>query len=348
MTTPRVRSKRVTIDEVAKKAGVSKTSISRYLNGRYEFLSEETRERIRKVIEELNYRPNRVAQRLKSKNSQMIGCLISDIANPFSSIIVKGINSVCVEAGYELLLVDSGDDPLRERMGIRDLLENQVDGLIVNTTGKNDEYLLSLHEQGVPLVLADRCLLATNMVDTVVTESYQITYECICYLHELGYQQVGFFTQGNENVTPRIFRFQGFRDAMRDKYNADGNDLLYQFKLDDAGDCTRALTEFHDRFQGQRIAAFAVNGVTMLRLLHAFQETGIAIGAEFGVCGFDNWGWADLIPPGITTISQDSWSVGRKSAEVLLMRIKGEGPETPVYVEFPNEFEIRGSTVKGD
>ena len=342
------REKRVTIDQVAQQAGVSKTTVSRYLNGRYDALSDETRERIGLVIDRLHYRPNRMAQSLKAQNSRLLGCLVSDISSPFSALIVKGINSVCLSAGYQLLLVDSGDDPERERTAIRDLLENQVDGLIVNTTGQNDEYLISLHERGVPLVLADRCLSAPGLLDTVATESYHITYQCITYLKSLGYEQVGFFTQGNEHVAPRILRFQGYCDALRDSFGQNGAERIYQFRVEDKNDCIRQLDNFRSRYPGQRLAAFAVNGVAMLNLLQAIRSTNIQIGSGFGVCGFDDWGWADLIPPGITTISQDSWMVGRRSAELLLERIAGKGPQLPVYEELPNRLEIRGSTVTGD
>jgi LacI family kdg operon repressor len=341
------RKKSVTIDQVAAQAGVSKTTVSRFLNGRYDALSNETRERVEEVIEQLHYRPNRMAQSLKARNSRLIGCLVSDISSPFSALIVKGINSVCLTAGYQLLLVDSGDDPERERMGIRDLLENQVDGLIVNTTGQNDEYLISLHERGVPLVLADRCLSAPGLLDTVATESYHITYQCVTYLKSLGYDQVAFFTQGNGHVAPRLLRYQGYYDALRDHFGHDGGERLYQFRLEDKNDCVRCLDTFRSKYSGQRLAAFAVNGVTMLNLLQGIQAAGIQIGAAFGVCGFDDWGWADLIPPGITTITQDSWMVGRRSAELLLERIAGKGPEYQVYEELPNRLEIRGSTVKG-
>lgn len=341
------QKKSVTIDQVAAQAGVSKTTVSRYLNGRYDALSNETRERVEEVIARLHYRPNRMAQSLKARNSRLLGCLVSDISSPFSALIVKGINSVCLTAGYQLLLVDSGDDPERERMGIRDLLENQVDGLIVNTTGENDEYLLSLHERGIPLVLADRCLSAPGRLDTVATESYHITYQCIAYLKSLGYDQVAFFTQGNRRVTPRLLRYQGYYDAARDLFGHDGAERLYQFRLDDKADCVRCLDTFRSRYPGQRLAAFAVNGVTMLKLLQGIQAAGIEIGASFGVCGFDDWGWADLITPGITTINQDSWMVGRRAAELLLERIAGKGPDYQVYEELPNRLEIRGSTIKG-
>jgi LacI family kdg operon repressor len=342
------RGKRVTIDDVAAQAGVSKTTVSRYLNGRYDALSSETRERIRRIIRELDYRPNRIAQSLKSRNSRMLGCLVSDISSPFSAIIVKGINSVCTERGYQLLLVDSGDDPGAERRGIRNLLENQVDGLIVNTTGKNDEFLLRLGRQGIPLVLADRRLSVLGALDTIVTESYHITYECICRLGEFGYQQVAFFTQGNEKVAPRLLRYRGYCDALRDSFHQDGAERLYQFRLDDREECVEKVRRFRARYPGQRLALFAVNGMTLLRVLNAVRVLGIEIGAEFGVCGFDNWGWADLIPPGITTISQDSWLVGQRSAKLLLQRIAGKGPREPVFEELPNKLEIRGSTVRGD
>ena len=339
--------KRVTIDQVAAQAGVSKTTVSRYLNQRYDALSEDTRQRIHQVIEELNYHPNRIAQSLKARNSRMLGCLVSDISSPFSSIIVKGINSVCTQAGYQLLLVDSEDDPERERTGIQDLLENQVDGLIVNTTGQNDEYLLSLHQRGIPLVLADRCLSAPGMIDTVATENYHITYQCITYLRGLGYEQVAFFTQGNRYVAPRILRFQAYSDAMRENFHLAGEEYMYQFDLEDTRDCVEKLRAFRERFPGQRLAVFAVNGVTMLHMLQGIQHAGIHIGKDFGVCGFDDWGWADLIPPGITTITQDSWEVGRRAAELLLKRIRGAGPMGPVYDELPNRLMIRGSTVSG-
>lgn len=340
--------KKVTIDNVAAMAGVSKTTVSRYLNGRYDALSLETRKRIEQVICELDYRPNRIAQSLKSRNSRLIGCLISDISSPFSSIIVKGINSACREAGYQLLLVDSGDDPELERKGIQSLLENQVDGLIVNTTGQNDGFLMNLGAQGIPLVLADRSLEQSGILDTVATESYHITYACISKLKELGYEQVAFFTQGNERVSPRIQRYQGYCDAVRDCFSQNGSDRLYEFSVSDKEDCVHHIQSFRDRYPRQRLALFAVNGVTLLCVLNAIQTMGLKIGARFGVCGFDNWGWADLIPPGITTISQDSWLVGQSAAKLLFERIAGNGPEHPAFELLPNKLEIRGSTVSGD
>lgn len=338
----------VTIEQVAKRCGVSKTTVSRYLNGKYEMLSDKTRSRIQEVVEELNYRPNRVAQSLKSQNRKLIGCVVSDIGNPFSAILVKGINSVCQDHDCQLLLSDSADDAQRERKGIADLLANQVDGLIVNTTGGNDAYLLKLKQSGIPLVLADRCLAEAGLIDTVATENYRSTYQCVSYLHELGYEKVGFFTfqQGQERVSPRVLRYQGFHDALRDGFDLQGEEFLFRFRQGDREDIMRQIDRFQSRYASQRLAAFAVNGVALLQLLQALRQEQIQIGPRFGVCGFDDWGWADLIPPGITTITQDSWLVGRTAAKLLFERIGGGGPEKTVHQELLNKLEIRGSTVR--
>jgi len=148
-----------TINEVAAKAKVSKTTISRYLNGKYEYMSVETKERIEKVIEELNYRPSNIARSLKAKNSGVIGCIIADIGSPFSSIVVKGINYVCNKEGYRVLFANTDNDPENEIKSIESLIDSKVDGLIINTTGHNDEYLINLRQNGLNIVLADRCFV---------------------------------------------------------------------------------------------------------------------------------------------------------------------------------------------
>ena len=340
------QNRKTTIDEVARQAGVSKTTVSRYLNGKYDNLSQETRERIRGVIEALDYRPNRMAQGLKARNTRLIGCLISDVSSPFSAYILKGINDVCEEAGYQVLFANSDDDPDRERSAIEGLLESQVDGLIVNTTGENDDWLVSLHEGGMPMVLADRCLAEPGKLDTVTTDNYDSSYACVRFLKEAGYTQVAFFTQGNKRINPRVKRYQGYCDAMRDFYGRSGADGLYQFSLEDPESCGKMITAYRSRYPGERLAVLTVNGVTMLRLLHGIQDLGVTMGREFGVCGFDDWGWASLIPPGITTISQDSWLVGSESAKIMLERINGTAPEGVAYVEIPNRLDIRGSVVR--
>lgn len=339
--------KKITIDSVAALAGVSKTTVSRYLNGKYSMLSSETKLRIERVIKELDYHPNRIAQSLKSRSSRMIGCVVSDIGSPFSSILVKGINSVCTKSGYQLLLVDCEDSPESERRAIKSLMDSQVDGLIVNSTGENDEYLLELSQGGMPLVMADRCLSIEGKIDTVCTDNYESTCNCVRFLKSMGYARVCFFAAQVGRIMPRVLRYRGYMDSMQEVFGMDGSESTYFYqKENDNHGCEKALMQLMIEHPDERVAILAVNGVALLDVLNAMQSLKVQIGERIGVCGFDNWGWADLIGPGITTITQNSWKVGSLSAELLLQRIEGKGTEEMQFIQLPNRLEVRGSTVQ--
>ncbi|MVB11579.1 HTH-type transcriptional regulator KdgR [Caprobacter fermentans] len=334
----------VTIGQVAAAAGVSKTTISRYLNGKFDYMSKETRKRIQSVIEQMNYHPSNIARSLKSQNSRAIGCVIADISSPFSSILLKGINDICNASGYQVLFSNIDNQPDKELKSVQELLNNRVDGLIINTTGQNDDVLTELSGRGIPIVLADRCIAEKNVLDTVTTENYHVTYSCIRHLYEEGFQKVAFFTQGNRRISPRVIRYEAYLNAMKEIFQLDGSRTFYRFEENDAEDCASQLTRFTEQFPEERLAVFCVNGVTMLNVLHAMQRHGFLITERFGICGFDDWGWASLIPPGITTITQDSYAVGVQAAKIMLKRIHEKKRAAPVYIELPNRLCIRGST----
>ena len=339
---------KITIDQVAKICGVSKTTISRYLNHKYENISEETRLRIEQVITELNYRPNRSAQRLKASRSMLIGCCIGNIASPFAGLLLKGITETCEAAGYQVLFADSKEDPHREQRAIEGFLENRVDGLIVNTTGGNDEFLIGLqHERGVPVVLADRSLRRQGRLDTVTSEYRRSTMDCVAVMLAYGYRKIAFFTEIVHNVMPRIQRRESFFDAFSGR--GDGaQPFLYEYSAKKEGDCLRCLEDFMEKNRGERMAILSVNGVTALHVLCAMQQAGITPGYDFGFCTFDDWSWFSLISPGITTIRQETERLGSKSAELLLERLRGERALNAPAVEFelPTQFIMRGSVVR--
>jgi LacI family kdg operon repressor len=336
--------KKVTINDVATIAKVSKATISRYLNGQFEYMSEETKESIRKIIEKLDYRPSNIARSLKAKNSGVIGCIIADIASPFSSIVVKGINDICNQMGYSVLFANTDNNPEKEIKSIQSLMDNKVDGLIVNTSGEIDDYLLSLKNQGVKIVLADRGLKSTGLIDTVATNNYQATYDCIEYLYKQGYKKVAFFTQDTTSISSRYLRHDGYKDAMLEFFNIDGNQFTYLIEDNDLDKCEQDLLHFKQACNGEPGAIFTVNGVTLLNVLHGFNRLKIEISDKIGICGFDDWGWAALIPPGITTITQESYECGVQSVNLLIQRIKDPTESKPKYIELPAKLVKRGST----
>lgn len=342
------RKGHATIAQVAAAAKVSKTTVSRYLNGKYEFMSEETKAEINRVIQQLDYYPSNIARSLKTRKSRVIGCIIADITSPFSSVLIKGINDVCIQNGYQVLFSNTDNRPKRELNCIYQLLSDQMEGLIINSTGFNDDYLIGLHEKGIPIVLADRCLGTSRVLDTVTTENYGPVYSCLQRLHANGFEKVAFFTQGNGRISSRLVRYKGFLDASRELFHEDGERNMFLVDADDPAVCSRSLRAFVEPNRGKRLAIFCVNGVCLLNVLLGMQKENYSISRELGICGFDDWGWASLIPPGITTITQDSYMVGKLSAETLLDRIEGKGDPEAVLIELPNQLCIRGSTEQGN
>lgn len=342
------QNKKVTIDDVAKLCGVSKTTISRYLNGKFENISAETRERIRVVIKDLDYRPNRTAQRLKAHRSMLVGCVVGDVSSPFAGLLLKGITDVCEAAGYQVLFADSGENPKKEKSAIEGFLASQVDGLIVNSPGGNEALLLELHERGVPIVLADRGLMDSDKLDTVVPTDRKSACECVSFLSDCGYTQIAFFSEGNHSITPRLLRYKGYQDGIRTAMPAGTESRIYEFDRKDPEDCIRCVQDFRSSFPGERIAILTTNGVTARYVVTAFQAIGLTIGRDYGLCTFDDWSWLRLIPPGITSVALSSEEIGAESARLLLERISGKRPlDAPaVYVEIPTCLKVRGSTVK--
>lgn len=332
-----------TISAVAKECGVSKTTISRYINGKYEYMSDETRKRIQSTIEKLEYRPNNLARSLKSKKSGLIGVLVADITNPFSSILVKGIGDICKEKNYQVIIANTDNDPKKEREYLQSLMDNRVEGFIINTTGRNNEFLAEIGAQGVPIVLADR-LSKELKFDTVVSNNYEITYETIKYLIDQGYKRIAFFSEEIGNMSSRTLRRDAFLDSCKNFLKIDSSSCIYEIDVKEETTIINSLNEFMTKYKDESKALFAVNGVTLLNLIKAVSKLNIKMPNELGVCGYDDWGWASLIPPGITVISQPSYEVGVKSAESIISRITNKTKGKPKFIELSSKLIKRGST----
>lgn len=340
-----MKKKNVTIDIVSEKANVSKATISRYLNGKFHHMSEETKQRIKGIIEELEYRPNVIAQNLKSKKTGLIGVIVSDITNPFVSILIKGIIDVCTEEGYQVITASSDEKIEKEIEYIRSMVDRQVEGLIINTTGENEGFLKDLKEKNIKMILADRpmehCIL-----DTVTTNNYDMTTKAVKVLYQSGFDKVAFFSNQLSNSNVRFVRHNAFIEESK-KYINDPDSLVYILSNNkkDCFEYKQALLDLLDKNKNKKVAVFSVNGVTMLNLLNACKDLNIEIPKELGVCGFDDLAWSKLIGSGISVVSQPSYEVGVKSAEILIGRIRNEIHQSnPIYVELDSKLILRGST----
>lgn len=334
---------KVTIGDVAKQVGVSKTTVSRYLNGKYEFMSAESQKRIQAVIEELNYRPNNLARSLRLNKSRLIGVIMADIGSPISSILVKGISDQCKSFGYQVLIANTDNDPQKEQEYILSMIDQRVEGLIVHTTGECSGFLLDIAQNHVPVVLADRPTFPTAL-DTVKTNDQRSTAEVIRYLAGEGFRRIAFFTETIGKVGTRILRNRAYQQTCQELCI---RPQTYEIDTNDAASVEKMVGEFAGSGAGEAKAIFAGNGVVMLNILSAVDKLKLRIPRDLGICGFDDWPWAALIGPGITAIAQPSYAVGTECVNRLIYRLERNRTAKPKVIELASRLVVRGSTTIG-
>lgn len=337
-------NEKVTIKIVSEKANISKTTVSRYLNGKYEYMSVETRKRIENVIKELDYRPNAMAQSLKNNNTGLIGLVVSDVTTPFSATLIKGVNDVCVEESYQILIFDTDNNPLKEREHIQNLIDRQVKGIIVKTAGENDDFIVSLIHRGVKIVMVDEGL-KNNSVDTVTIDYEKATSEMIKRVQAEGFERIGYFSQslmsGLSQKKYDYFTSVTENSVMHNiklTYQIDDNNLVHD-------ECYDLLQQFLKDHKGSKLAIFAENSSVMLNVMHSIYRLGLNIPSDIGLCGYDELGWSQGSTGGISIISTSGYSVGMEASKLLFKRIvKGKDKYKPKYVKVPTEVSIKNST----
>ncbi|WP_416723096.1 pectin utilization transcriptional regulator KdgR [Bacillus stercoris] len=318
----------MTIKDVAEYAGVSKSTVSRYINGKIDAISPEKVKNIKKAIAELNYRPSKMAQGLKIKKSKLIGFVVADITNPFSVAAFRGVEEVCDQYGYSIMVCNTDNSPEKEREMLLKLEAHSVEGLILNATGENKDLLRAFAEQHIPTILIDRKLPDLKL-DTVTTDNRWITKEILQKIYSKGYTDVALFTEPISSISPRAERAAVYQE-MAAVRNVNGLVKMYEIDVKDKEQLKAALRSFHKEMQEQKKAILALNGLIMLKIISCMEELDLRIPQDIGIAGFDDTEWYKLIGPGITTIAQPSHDMGRTAMERVLKRIEGDkgAPQT--------------------
>ncbi|MFW2501274.1 LacI family DNA-binding transcriptional regulator [Clostridium diolis] len=337
------KQKNVTIADVAAYVGVSKTTISRYLNKNFEFMSQETQEKIDEAIKVLKYRPNRIAQTLKAKNSNIIGVTIADIGNPFSSLLIKGINDVCRANNYQLLVTNADNLAERERENIESLLDSQVDGLLVNTTGNNYKYLQGFKDSDnfKPIVLLDR-FINPLIYDSVTMNNAEVTRNILDELLKNDYDHYVYFSEDINGISSRIERKKAMEEFLSRNANTSGETNI--IKKNDINDIKEIIENILNKNKDKNICFFANNDEVLKVLIECLYDLNISIGADIGIFGFAEEKWARLIGPGITSIDENPYEMGERAAKLLFERIDGSRKDDFILEEIPVKIHLNYST----
>ncbi|MDT2736922.1 LacI family DNA-binding transcriptional regulator [Enterococcus pseudoavium] len=325
--------KKITIKEVAEEAGVSKTTISRFLNNNYGNMSKETKNRIAEVIERLNYRPSRQAQALKSKHSFLIGVVVADISNLYSSLLLKGIGSILEDQGYQMIIVDAANSVSQETELLEKLLDQSVEGIILQPSSRQSANYTFITERNIPLLLVDR-QTEPEKWSSVMTNNIDATQEVIEKALAKGYENVVVLSEPIKDASTRELRYQTVKKTT-EKAGKDCQLIELTAKEQLADLLKPTLTS------SKRSLLFASNGRVLMDTLAWLIEEEIKVPEELGITGFDDWNLTALVGPGITSIEQPSKKIGEIAAQHLLELLKQ--PQKRQEIIVPSAIQWRKS-----
>lgn len=337
---------RATIADVAREAGVSKATVSRFLNHRDKLLSKDIATRVEIAIAALSYNPSPMAQALKRGRSRLIGLVVADVTNPFSVAVLRGAEKACKEAGYLLMLFNLGNDSQRESEAIETLTTYQVEGFILNTLGHDGKATAAAARHGKPVVLVDRRHHGME-ADFVSLDNVGAIRLGTTHLLEAGYRELLFISEPIKNVSSREEREAAFRSFVNE--SASGTPGLqgrtFESTADDPQALDEALRDLRQR-AGQRPAGIvSSNAVVTLRVVAAMARLNWQLGTDIGLLGFDDPEWAPYVGPGLSTIAQPTDELGRIAAGCLIERLKGMALP-PRQILLSGRLVPRGSTAR--
>lgn len=327
---------KMTIQEIADEAQVSKTTVSFFLNGKREKMSASTWNRIAKVVKKHDYRPSATARLMTAKHSCLLGVLIGDITHPFSNHLVKGIAQVCREGKYQILIGTSEYEPDAELNHIDRMIDMGVDGLILQPCGNPYVSIEKLNRAGIPVVCIDSN--PEGLPLWVVTNNYEATFDAISACVEHGYEQVILFSAEPHVLTSRHDRYQGCLDALKKK------NIPCHIQIVDAHTpANEILQTVEQHYHHGRTLVFVPNCWLLPNVFTALKPLHPQIPNQLGILGFDNEDWASLSMPTVSTIVQPAFQEGTTAAALLIDHIR-ERIENPPTVTLSCKVMWRDST----
>lgn len=311
--------KKTTIADIAREVGVSKTTISRYLNGNYEYMSYETKKRIEAVIQKCNYVPNEVARTLKSKKSRMIGVIVNTLRYQVGAQTVTKINEVCAANGYGVIVCCSDDDPEKESQAIQLCLNQQVDGFVIIPCMESPERYHKLCERDIPVVLCTR-RIANWEYGCIYVDHEGLIGRMVDHLKQQGFDKIRFILDVNNFHKIRMSR--AFSQKAKELFGMEESESLVIVGRDNQEQVSKAIDSFLNEYPNNKKAIMAVNTQTLFLTLKELESRHMAIPDDIGVCGYDAQGWSELVYPGISSIRQPMDQMGTLAAEELMESIK--------------------------
>lgn len=329
----------MSIKKIAKAAGVSTATVSRVLNGS-DKVREHTAKRVMKVVEEMNYRLDHVARRMKVKptDSLVIGLIITDIGNPFFSNVAKGVEDVAFKNRHVLMICNTNEDPEKEKFFLNSMLSEKVSGVIVVPTKGNATFFEKLVSDGFPMVMVDR-RPGSLPVDSVSLNNEEGGYQAAKRLIENGHKRIGIIV-GIKGLSNTQDRLQGYKNALKEAGIPILKELItYGDYIESGG---RSATKKLLALPNPPTAIFSTNNLMTLGCIKELYKRKVSIPDEMALIGFDDSTWAEALIPPLTTVKQPGYELGVNAAELLIKKLSN-GNSSRMNIVLNPELVIRES-----
>ncbi|PYI52237.1 LacI family DNA-binding transcriptional regulator [Paenibacillus flagellatus] len=326
------------IEDVAERAGVSVTTVSRVLNNRG-YISQKTRDKVYQVMKELNYQPNEMARALFRRKSNMIGLIIPAISHPFFSELAYHLEYYADQRGYKLLLCNSDRDVVKERGYIDMLKKNQVDAIIMGSSVLDVQHYLHLN---LPIVSFDRPL--SNNIPFVTSDNFMGGRLAARLLIEKGCRQPAFVYRGiggpHHHALLASGRAQGFDRECKEAGLEPLHLQLEPNDTDESGNNKELIRFFQEHPEVDGV--FASSDVIAAEVIQACREGKKEIPADIKIVGYDDVRIASLVSPRLSTVKQPIRQMSERTIELIAKQIEGE--DVPMTNTFPVTLIERGTT----
>lgn len=336
---------KVSLEDVAKALGVSKTLVSLVLNNKAKQhgISAETCKRVLEKVAEMNYRPNMAAKGLRTGKSNVIGLIVADISNPFYSKIARAIEDAARENGYQLLICSSDEDEEKE-MQLFSLLYSgqQVEGIITSTTLAESDMLANLAKGGYPMVLIDREIPKLNIA-TVVTDNEKGAIKAVDLLVKNGMKRIGMLTISPTHLSSIKEREQGYKKALEKNGLKVDDQLIREIPFGEIKNMVKKELESLLKAPHRIDALFTANNHLTIAVIEAMNDMGLRIPHDLALISFDDIELFKLTHPTITAVAQPVEEIGKKAFQLLLDQMNGKEKPAKNKVVLPVELVIRRS-----
>jgi len=330
-----------TIRTVADLAGVSTATVSHVIN-ETRAVSAPLTARVLEAMERLHYHPDVVARSLRRRETLTLGLLVPSIEIPFFAVVARDVEAAANEAGYSVILCNSGWSLRREVRYLNDLLARRVDGLLCISLAMTAEHIAPMLRRNTPVVLFDDGTMPGIELDAVEIDNFQGAYDATAHLLALGHRRIGCIT-GIPNTPLNDARVRGYRQAI------ERNGIPFDDALLFTGDYTAASGVRHARavfdLTVPPTAVFAFNDLMAMGVMRAAHARGMRVPDDVAVIGFDGLALTEHTSPPLSTIVQPTAAMSAAAIAMLLERISGRAPAAPRAKIFKATLAARASTV---